>query len=724
MALPDMNFFRRQIRSARRRATMAVGRRIFPALMKYMGVPESRLANWSQWWKEKFGSYGHPFATHTHFFRGVTFISDAIASMPIVIAKKQGDDVVPILSGIEWQALNRPSVDMSGRDLQSQIAGHLQMRCGECFVVIVSEGKARVLVVVPGTWVRINYGPGGVRTYTITGFMGGEKTIEEREIIHFKRGFNPVDPTRGIGPLAAAQLVFEDDMDISAHNRAVVKNGGIKPLLIGTDQPLPEDPELDRVKAELEDLRGDLESRGKVGFLGWGMKWQDVSMTPQEMDFVEKSKMNRGDMGVALGLPPAKLGDYQRDQADAEVQERDAWNDTIIPLGATIANTWQLNLWKITGRSMAVDEGWFVFFDHSKVPCMVRQEEELHAGQRADVQEGILTRDEVRKARGLKPIPGGNIATVAFGLVPLTTVSTSPLLTPAPAPTPTEDDAPKSGGITITKVARRWKQSRTPQGDEIMWLGFTFNAYPLEAQMKAEIIPVWNEVEREVIANIRQLPGTRAFRATRGGVALGEIEKEVARDLLFDINRIARKIAAGTTPTIRMAQLKGGKRGMELIDKSPAQFRLDAAPAIEQLHMHIQRFAVPITKTTWEALNAGLEAGLKEGVPSKELEDIVMEIMGVRRSDAARTARTEVSAALNGGIDAAFDQSTVVLTKEWITAGDEHVREAHEHANGQEVPTNQNFLVGGEHLRYPGDPHGSAGNVIECRCSLLPGQIA
>jgi hypothetical protein len=35
------------------------------------------------------------------------------------------------------------------------------------------------------------------------------------------------------------------------------------------------------------------------------------------------------------------------------------------------------------------------------------------------------------------------------------------------------------------------------------------------------------------------------------------------------------------------------------------------------------------------------------------------------------------------------------------------------------VPFNSKFSVGGESLQRPGDPNGSASNVINCRCSMI-----
>ncbi len=58
----------------------------------------------------------------------------------------------------------------------------------------------------------------------------------------------------------------------------------------------------------------------------------------------------------------------------------------------------------------------------------------------------------------------------------------------------------------------------------------------------------------------------------------------------------------------------------------------------------------------------------------------------------------------------------------WRTVGDNQVRPAHVEADGQSRGAEGfpgAFLVGGEVLRFPGDPSGSAKNTINCRCSLI-----
>ena len=64
------------------------------------------------------------------------------------------------------------------------------------------------------------------------------------------------------------------------------------------------------------------------------------------------------------------------------------------------------------------------------------------------------------------------------------------------------------------------------------------------------------------------------------------------------------------------------------------------------------------------------------------------------------------------------------MTKIWVTAGDDRVRPDHADAEGQSVPVDQPFDVGGEALMFPGDPNGSDAEILNCRCwvSVVPAQ--
>jgi hypothetical protein len=94
---------------------------------------------------------------------------------------------------------------------------------------------------------------------------------------------------------------------------------------------------------------------------------------------------------------------------------------------------------------------------------------------------------------------------------------------------------------------------------------------------------------------------------------------------------------------------------------------------------------------------------------------------GLADYQARRIVRTEATNAANYATEQAAANlfSGQDLTKTWRSGFDARVRDAHRSANGQVVPFNSKFSVGGESLQRPGDPNGSASNVINCRCSMI-----
>lgn len=84
-------------------------------------------------------------------------------------------------------------------------------------------------------------------------------------------------------------------------------------------------------------------------------------------------------------------------------------------------------------------------------------------------------------------------------------------------------------------------------------------------------------------------------------------------------------------------------------------------------------------------------------------------------------ARTETNRAWNAGVLAAaqyYQPPTTRWVKVWDADLDGHERPAHRRADGQVRGLTDTFQVGGEDLRFPGDPAGRADNVINCRCSM------
>ena len=92
--------------------------------------------------------------------------------------------------------------------------------------------------------------------------------------------------------------------------------------------------------------------------------------------------------------------------------------------------------------------------------------------------------------------------------------------------------------------------------------------------------------------------------------------------------------------------------------------------------------------------------------------------MGVYRANLI--SRTEVHRVASFANEAVAENMKIDGTvKEWVAIQDNRTRVSHSIASGQRVDLKEFFVVGGERLKYPGDPRGSAGNTINCRCASI-----
>lgn len=122
-----------------------------------------------------------------------------------------------------------------------------------------------------------------------------------------------------------------------------------------------------------------------------------------------------------------------------------------------------------------------------------------------------------------------------------------------------------------------------------------------------------------------------------------------------------------------------------------------------------------------EALNTALES--EEAVGETEIVSSILKAKGLSVFRAETIARTEThNAAMfasEGTAKSIAASAGLTLMKQWVPATDERTRESHVVMAGSDpIPMNAYFDIGGERLLRPGDPNGSAGNIINCRCIL------
>jgi len=224
----------------------------------------------------------------------------------------------------------------------------------------------------------------------------------------------------------------------------------------------------------------------------------------------------------------------------------------------------------------------------------------------------------------------------------------------------------------------------------------------LEAQFRGRI-------QRELIAAIRE--AMRVYELT------GEVP--VMNDLRPRLEAVYRQMAEVSVRTFGARVIDQGKAfrpDLERKDFAATFARIAVAYIAQEA---IRRRITAVSETTRAQVVNAVTAGFDEGLGVAEIaRSINSQVQAFTAARAAMIARTETHGAANYGAQEAAKETGLRLKKEWVAAADERTRQDHVDADGELVDETAPFIVGGEELMFPGDPAGSAAQVVNCRCAV------
>lgn len=155
-------------------------------------------------------------------------------------------------------------------------------------------------------------------------------------------------------------------------------------------------------------------------------------------------------------------------------------------------------------------------------------------------------------------------------------------------------------------------------------------------------------------------------------------------------------------------------------------YHFDARPFVSDYLASVHNRMVRTPDEVYDLVATEVARGAARGDSIPDIAASIDDILTATNTErwpsrAVTVARTETIGSLSAGRHDSF----VALTEElgepmetvWISTIDQRTRPDHAAADGARVAVGQPFIVGGEELRFPGDPFGSAGNVINCRCA-------
>jgi len=147
----------------------------------------------------------------------------------------------------------------------------------------------------------------------------------------------------------------------------------------------------------------------------------------------------------------------------------------------------------------------------------------------------------------------------------------------------------------------------------------------------------------------------------------------------------------------------------------------------QYIALNTGRKITQVQDTTKKMISKVIQTGVSAGQTNREIATRIRNTGKVdSKFRALRIARTETLGLYNSATDASVRETGLKFVRVWSTTKDLRTRRRkkgsiwdHWVVDGQKRAQNDPFSVSGEKLSFPGDPKGSAGNIINCRCVLL-----
>jgi HK97 family phage portal protein len=163
--------------------------------------------------------------------------------------------------------------------------------------------------------------------------------LERRQVAHIK-ALHPRDDHYGMGCLEAATPAATVHNRASRWNKALLDNAA-RPSGALTYEPADgavlSDVQFKRLKEELAAEFSGEANAGRPLLLDGGLKWQALSLTPADMDFVALKEGAARDIALAFGVPPVLVGlPGDATYANAREAGRALYRQTILPMAGRI----------------------------------------------------------------------------------------------------------------------------------------------------------------------------------------------------------------------------------------------------------------------------------------------------------------------------------------------------------------------------------------------------
>ena len=242
----------------------------------------------------------------------------------------------------------------------------------------------------------------------------------ESPVKHFKL-FHPKSDYLGLSPLVAAASNIDSHNLTNRHNVSLLSNGA-RPSGAVIFKPKDEtgstvqlsDTQRAQILADMETRFSGTNNAGRPMLLEGDFSFQQMGMSPKDMDFSVLKKMSAIDIALCFGVPAQLVGIPDAQTYNNMPEARLAlYEETIIPILRRIQS--DLNEWLTPqfGDDLRLE------YDVDSIPAMAESRKRVFESVVSGVNSGILTRNEAREKLGYDPIKGGDTLFISATMMPI-----------------------------------------------------------------------------------------------------------------------------------------------------------------------------------------------------------------------------------------------------------------------------------------------------------------
>jgi len=651
---------------------------------------------------------------------------------------------------------------------------------GECFWVFIDMAGARpneIMVVGPGQMAPITHNR--LQDGELIGWeyraAGGVRIPLSLAEVHQWKAFNPDDRHRGIGPLEAAANSLNYSFASALYNASALSNGAEPGLILSAPGKLDPD-QVAMLRSQFDSRHRGAGRAKRTAVLTGGLEASTVAMKMTDMEVAEITAMSDKKICSIFGVPPGVAGLVTEAQYSHGPAMRDFIFNTIIPLARLFAGnitagivskfysseskavelkdaalfggmrTLSLQRRKAyrTARQKALisKNQLFIWFDSYQHP-VVQEAKEEEAEKVLKYTEAGVPLNQIIEAHDLpyEQVEHGDDWWINMGRVPARFTLEAGLegLTGPSLPEPAEDGKDIGSVPSVPSVAKaaqdEARRLRIWRNWVISWAGIEreyTNAMRIFFVRQQRILI--DKLQKALTEDRRQKAESKQALSVSAGMTseIRDTTSDIIAHIVFDLKAENGKLKViNHTFFGKAAELGARQAGAEILGlKADALTEFAEAvkirTAIKRSMLISSRKITGVNATTQEIVANQLRIGLDAGEGLNELTDRIKEKLGSNRQRAQSIARTQTAGAVGTGRHGGFKAAGVEL-KTWLTSRDENVRDSHRAAEAryaEGIALDVPFYVGGDLLMHPGDPAGSAAQIINCRCVELAKRAA